>query len=103
MSSLQCSDTWLKSFLPNIIDNAAFANTLIFITWDEAKPYSGPNKVLLLEVSPFSKKGFAENTTLYSHYSVLATIERIYSLGSLGRNDSTANVTSDMFVGNTIP
>ncbi len=101
--TMQCADNWLRSFMPTVINSEEFSNTIMFVTWDEAKPYNGPNKVLLIEVSPFSKHGFLENTTTYSHYSVLATIEHIYSLGNLGRNDSTANVTSDMFVGNVIP
>lgn len=102
-TTLRCADTWLSGFLPIIINSKAFFNTVVFIVWDEATPYSGANKVLMIMVSPYSKKGFVDNTTLYSHYSVLATIERIYSLGDLGRNDSTANVISDMFAGNSIP
>ena len=102
-TTMQCADDWLKGFMPKIINSRAFSNTVVFITWDEAIPYNGTNKVLLLVVSPYAKKGFVENTAAYSHYSVLATVERIYSLGSLGRNDLTANVLSDMFVNNTIP
>ncbi len=102
-TKLRCTDIWLSHFMPQIIGSKAFAHTVIFIVWDAAHPTTIPNNVIMIMVSPYAKKGFVENTTLYSHYSVLATIERIYSLGSLGRNDSTANVTSDMFVDNTIP
>lgn len=100
---MQCTDNWLRTFMPQIINSQAFANTVVLITWDEAVPYNGPNKVLLLMVSPFSKKGFIDNTSVYSHFSTLATIEHIYSLGNFGRNDSTANVTSTLFIGNAIP
>lgn len=107
-TGLQCADTWLSGFLPQVINSPVFANTIVFITWDESvkgaqTSNSFPNnKVLLIAVSPHSKKGFADNTTLYSHYSLLATIERIYGLGDLGRNDTTANVISSLFVNGTI-
>ncbi len=100
---LQCTDKWLRGFMPEIINSKEFANSVIFIVWDAAKPNNAPNHTIMIMVSPDAKQGFIENTILYTHYSVLATIEKIYSLGTLGRNDNTANLTSDMFVANTIP
>jgi len=35
----------------------------------------------------------------YSHYSLLATVEAIFNLGTLGRNDTSASPMSDMFRG----
>jgi hypothetical protein len=35
----------------------------------------------------------------YSHYSLLATVEAIFNLGTLGRNDTSAAPMSDMFRG----
>ena len=35
----------------------------------------------------------------YSHYSLLATVEAIFNLGTLGRNDTSAAPMSDMFSG----
>jgi acid phosphatase len=107
-STIQCSDNWLKSFLPGIIRNPEFANTIVFVTWDESvKPknqnVTDTNKVLLIEVSPSSKKGFEDNTTYYSHYSLLATIEKVYNIENLGRNDTTANVMGSLFANNTPP
>jgi hypothetical protein len=32
----------------------------------------------------------------YSHYSLLATVEAIFNLGTLGRNDTSAAPMSDM-------
>lgn len=108
-TALQCADNWLHGFLPKVINSSAFNNTIVFITWDESLVPSTQisntipsNNVLLIAVSPDSKKGFAENTTFYSHYSLLATIEEIYGLGNLGRNDTTANVLNNLFVNNTI-
>ncbi len=33
----------------------------------------------------------------YSHYSLLATVEAIFNLGTLGRNDTAASPMSDLF------
>jgi hypothetical protein len=108
-TSLQCADIWLSGFLPQVTKNPVFSNTIVFITWDESarignetKNTNPNNQVLLIAVSPDSKKGFVDNTTLYSHYSLLATIEKIYDLGTLGRNDTTANVIGTLFVNNTV-
>jgi hypothetical protein len=35
----------------------------------------------------------------YSHYSLLATVETIFNLGTLARNDTSAATMSDMFRG----
>ena len=35
----------------------------------------------------------------YSHYSLLATVEGIFNLGTLGRNDTSATPMSDPFRG----
>lgn len=106
-TTLRCSDNWLSSFMPKIISDPIFANTIVFITWDENLKGTETtnafpnNKVLLLTVSPHSRKGFADNTTIYSHYSLLATIEEIFSLGNLGRNDTTANTLDNLFINGT--
>lgn len=48
--------------------------------------------------SPFAKTGYVSNVE-YSHYSLLATLEAIFNLGTLGRNDTSAAPMSDMFRG----
>ena len=35
----------------------------------------------------------------YSHYSLPATVEAIFNLGTLGRNDTSATPMSDLFRG----
>jgi hypothetical protein len=35
----------------------------------------------------------------YSHYSLLATVEAIFNLGTLGRNDTSATAMADLFRG----
>jgi hypothetical protein len=59
----------------------------------------GPNAgghVVCLLLSPFAKPGYVSNVQ-YSHYSLLATIEAIFKLGNLGRNDASASAMSDLF------
>jgi hypothetical protein len=47
-------------------------------------------------VSPFAKAGYVSNVE-YSHYSLLATVEGLLGLGTLGRNDSAAAPMTDLF------
>ena len=73
----------------------------LFIVYDEGSSDQGfgPNAgghVVCLLLSPFAKPGHVSNEQ-YSHYSLLATIEAIFKLGSLGRNDAKANVMSGLF------
>ena len=37
------------------------------------------------------------NSLWISHYSLLATVEAIFNLGTLGRNDTAASPMSDLF------
>ena len=41
----------------------------------------------------------AATAVQYSHYSLLATVEAIFNLGTLGRNDTSATPMSDLFRG----
>ncbi len=107
-TELQCADIWLSGFMPRIIGNPVFANTIVFITWDESIRPKNANvtdtmRVPLIVVSPYSKKGFVDDATVYSHYSLLATVEKIENIGNLGLKDTTANVLSGMFRNETLP
>jgi len=50
---------------------------------------------------PQNQERFSDSTFLsqYSHYSLLATVEAIFNLGTLGRNDTSATPMSDLFRG----
>lgn len=78
---------WLHSFLgPRY---AKFPdNTLFVITWDE-DDYSEENRIFTSISGSMIKPGSVDNT-LYSHYSLLRTVEDNWQLGNLGRNDATA-------------
>lgn len=96
--SLSTGDAWLSTVIPRMINSSSFSSTVIFVTYDEGSGSTPntPSQVPFILVSPFAKQGFVSNI-YYTHYSLLATVEMIFQLGNLGRNDSTATVMSDMF------
>src|SRR2546425_89873 len=96
--SLSTGDSWLSTVIPRIINSDAFSSTALFVVYDEGSGSGAdsPSHVLCILVSPFAKPGYSSNAQ-YSHYSLLATVETIFSLGNLGRNDSRATTMSDLF------
>ena len=96
--SLSTGDDWLSTVIPRIINSSSFSSTALFVVYDEGSGSgaNSPSRVLCILVSPFAKAGYSSNAQ-YSHYSLLATVETIFSVGNLGRNDSTAGPMSDLF------
>jgi hypothetical protein len=97
---LSSGDQWLSTVVPKIIDSGSFATTALFIIYDEGNTNDtagGGGQVLCILVSPFAKAGYVSQVQ-YSHYSLLATVEAIFNLGSLGRNDATASAMTDLFL-----
>lgn len=96
---LSVGDEWLSTLVPKIINSSAFSSTALFITYDEGATNDirgGGGEVPCILVSPFARPGYV-STVEYSHYSLLATVEAIFDLGSLGRNDTGATPMSDLF------
>ena len=96
---LSTGDQWLAGFVPKIIGSSSFSSTAIFIVYDEGASNDlsgGGGQVACLLVSPFAKSGYV-SLVQYTHYSLLATVEAIFHLGNLGRNDSGASPMSDLF------
>ncbi|KAJ3184259.1 hypothetical protein HDU87_005106 [Geranomyces variabilis] len=91
-TDLATASAWAQSFFEPLLSNADFMkNTLIVITWDESESYIGANKVAAYLLGPgVDTSAGTEDSSSYSHYSVLRTIEDNWSLGSLGRSDKTA-------------
>jgi len=90
--------------VPRIVGSSSFATTVLFVVYDEGSSSDsngGGGQVACILVSPFAKTGYVSNVA-YSHYSLLATVEAIFNLGNLGRNDASANVMSDLFT-NGVP
>jgi hypothetical protein len=105
-TNIAFADNWLSGFMPKIINSSSFGSSVVFVTFDEGnKTIPGPsgNHITMLIVGPPSivRSGF-RSAVAYSHYSLLATVEAIYGVGNLGRNDTNATVMSDVFVTNSL-
>ncbi|KAN0135813.1 Phosphoesterase family domain containing protein [Lactarius tabidus] len=87
-------DFWLSSLLndTNFNDN----RTLILLTFDETETYTINNHifaVLLGGAIPESSRGTVDST-YYTHYSSLSTVEANWGLGSLGRGDTNKTLSN---------
>jgi phospholipase C len=81
---------WLQGFLPPLLADPRFLHgTLVVITFDESIPYAD-NQVYTTLLGEMVQADSVEAGT-YDHYSLLRTVEENFGLGSLGRNDVTAN------------
>jgi hypothetical protein len=81
---------WLKGFLEPLLANAAFMKgMLVVVTFDESYPHED-NHVYTALLGAMVKAGMVEPDR-YDHYSLLRTIEENFGLGTLHRNDLTAN------------
>jgi acid phosphatase len=94
-TSLHYATNWTQTFLKDLLSNKEFMEkTLILLTYDESETYSLPNRivsVLFGGAVPDNLKGTKDNT-LYTHYSILSTLENNWELPNLGRYDVGANV-----------
>ena len=94
-TSLAYAANWTQSFLAPLLANEQFMNrTLILLTYDESATYPIPNHIVSLLLGgaiPANKKGTTDDT-VYTHYSILSTLENNWELPNLGRYDVGANV-----------
>jgi acid phosphatase len=94
-TSLQYAANWTQSFLTPLLSNEQFMNrTLILLTYDESATYPIPNHIVSLLLGgaiPANKKGTTDDT-MYTHYSILSTLENNWELPNLGRYDVGANI-----------
>ncbi|GJJ68125.1 phosphatidylinositol-3-phosphatase [Entomortierella parvispora] len=90
------ASAWLKSFLPPLLENKSFINnTLVVLTFDESDTYDIENRVytlLLGDVIADLKN--TTDSTFYTHYSILSTVEANWDLGNLGRQDTNSTVNN---------
>ena len=94
--SISTGDTFLKNFMPKILTSAAFANSVIFLTWDEGTTATGGGgKVATIVISPFAKPSFVSSTA-HTHYSLLHTIQTAWGLACLA-NTCAANDLREFF------
>src|SRR5712692_9169445 len=81
--TVSVGDDWLRQEVGLITASAAWkSNGVLFITWDE-DDNSTDNHVLTLVVTP--NGGHHACSHMYTHYSLLATIEDLLGVGRLGQ------------------
>ena len=81
--AVSAGDQWLSQVVPQITSSQAWkSNGVLFVTWDEDDGSAG-NRVLTLVIAP----GVSHKTSsrMYSHYSLLATVEDLLGVGRLGQ------------------
>jgi Phosphoesterase family len=92
-TTIDYASNWTRSFLTPLLNNTAFNDnkTLIIITFDENETYTIKNNVwalLLGNAVPPSLRNQTDST-FYTHYSQLATVQANWKLYNLGRGDAT--------------
>jgi len=86
-------DAWLKAFLPQITNSPAFANSVVFLTFDEGTTNTnGGGHIMTIVVTPNMVAGTKVATT-YTHYSMLRTIEQAWGLPLLGAASSATTMS----------
>ncbi len=83
-TAVMAGDSFLAHFMPSILNSPAFADSAVFITWDEGRGGSGGGQVATIVASPNMTAGFKSNTS-YTDYSLLRTIEQAWGLPYLGQ------------------
>jgi phosphatidylinositol-3-phosphatase len=83
-------DNFLKAFLPLITGSRAFANSVVFVTFDEGTTnLKGGGRIPTIVITPKMTPGYQASST-YNHYSILRTIEQAWGLPYLGSAASAA-------------
>lgn len=100
--------SWIASIVNAVGNSPYWADTAIFITWDDwggmydhvAPPilnsYEYGFRVPLIVISPYTKRGYISHVT-HDFGSILHFVESTYGLPSLGFADAVADDFSDCF------
>jgi hypothetical protein len=92
-SSVAAGDAFLKAFVPQITSSPAFADSVLFITWDEGiSNLNGGGHIATIVASPNMTPGsrFEGPAT---HYSILRTIELAWGMPLLGEAQKASTIT----------
>jgi phosphatidylinositol-3-phosphatase len=95
--TLSTADAWVSHEVPSLMASPAFADSrsLLVITFDEGE--GGSDRVATILAGDGVKSGFQSAAT-YDHYSLLRTIESLWSLAPLAAGDGAAVPMSDFFI-----
>jgi len=91
-------DSFLQYWLVPLLTNPNFNNnrTLIYVSFDENDNYGDRNQIwtcLMGGAVPHSLWGTTDST-FYSHYSALSSVQANWGLGSLGRQDTNKTMSN---------
>ena len=85
-------DNFLKAFLPKITSSSAFANSVVFVTFDEGTTsVNGGGHIVTIAITPHMTVGY-KAAAAYTHYSMLHTIEQAWGLPYLGNAASASSM-----------
>jgi hypothetical protein len=92
-SSVGAGDAFLKVFVPQITTSSAFADSVLFITWDEGtSPLNGGGHIATIVVNPKMTPGSRFDGAA-THYSILRTIELAWGMPLLGEAQKASTIT----------
>jgi phosphatidylinositol-3-phosphatase len=108
-NAITTGDTWLKTWIPKLLATRGYrtGHTAIFITWDEGDHGHGSTgenclaagnlsdvscHVATLVISPYVSRGL-RSATLFSHYSLLQTTERLLGITTFLGHAGDASTT----------
>jgi phospholipase C len=95
-------DTWLKGFLPQIINYANANHGVVLLTWDE--PEGTPTQPFIV-IGPNMKSAGYKSTVRYDMSSVLKSMQRIFGVTPLLGHaaDASTNDLADFFTAGSFP
>jgi len=94
--SVAVGDAWLSTVVPQILQSAAFTDSVLFITFDEgSSSINGGGHIPMIIASRWTSSAF-QSVTPVNHYSLLRTIEDAWGLAPLGQSAS-ATAMSEFF------
>ncbi len=86
-------DNFLKAFLPKITGSSAFANSVVFVTFDEGTTnVNGGGHIATIAITPNMTAGYKAGAS-YTHYSMLHTIEQAWGLPYLCNAASASSMS----------
>jgi len=93
-------DDWLAREVPAILSSAAYNDHgALFLVWDEDD--GGPIPLILL--SPLAKAGGYSNNILYTHSSLLRTLQAIFRVQPFLGDAANATDLADLFAADGLP
>ncbi|KAG1758028.1 phosphoesterase family-domain-containing protein [Suillus lakei] len=97
-TSVAYAASWVSYWLLPLLNDPNFNTnkTLIMITFDENETYTIGNNVYTLLLGGVIPQAMMNttDTTFYTHYSTISTVENNWDLGNLGRQDTNKTVAN---------